>query len=283
MSYQDHRRSMSAPASVLLLALLLASGAALASPAKVESIEGSDVKRVTLDPKAAERLDIQTTPVREEKIVFRTVVLGEVEDEPKTTDPATPAAAPDPANAPDPASTAATPAPKPAPSSDGKMRVLVLLDSDADDDRDDDAGDIDDEDSAEILALGDDDDDDEPLRAKRVVLASKDETDANTIYFKLPSSARHILTPGQRVGVRLAAPGSSVPRKVIPYSAVLYDAKGDAWVYTNPGPLQFVRQRVAIDVIDQGVAILEDGPAVGTNVVTVGAAELFGAESGVGH
>ena len=63
-------------------------------------------------------------------------------------------------------------------------------------------GNVDDEDSAEILAP-DDDDDDEPLLAKRVLIASATDTDANTVYFKIPGGTRHNLTPGQRVGVRL--------------------------------------------------------------------------------
>jgi hypothetical protein len=254
------------------LLIVAGAAAALASPVKVEAIEGSDVKRVILDAKAAERLGIQTTSVKEEKVLFKTVVLGQVEDEPVAkpgTEVSTSGAAPG-------------TAPKPMPL-ESKMRVLVLLDSEpSDDDQEDDVGDIDDEDSAEILAP-DEDDDDEPLRAKRVVIASAADTDANTIYFKIPGGTHHKLTPGQRVGVRLVTPGSGEPRKVIPYSAVLYDASGDAWVYTSPGPLEFVRARVAIDKIDGDLAVLQEGPAAGTQVVTVGAAELFGAESGVGH
>ena len=67
-------------------------------------------------------------------------------------------------------------------------------------------------------------------------------------------------------------------RTVIPYSAVLYDVNGDTWVYTNPEPLVFVRQRVSIDQIDGDDAVLLDGPAPGSMTVTVGAAELFGTE-----
>jgi hypothetical protein len=255
--------------------LLIAAGAAtaVASPAKVEAIEGSDVKRLILDDKTSERIGIQMTPVREEKVVFRTVVLGEVKNEPAAKTgaeiPESSGAAP------------ATPA-KPSLSPSGKMRVLVLLDADPDD-VDDDVGDIDDEDSAEIMGPGDDDDDDQPLLAKRVAMASQGETDANTLYFKIPGGVHHNLTAGQRVGVRLAAPGSGARKKVIPYSAVLYDASGDAWVYTSPEPLQFVRARVTIDRIDGDLVVLQEGPAAGTKVVTVGAAELFGAESGVGH
>jgi hypothetical protein len=71
-------------------------------------------------------------------------------------------------------------------------------------------------------------------------------------------------------------------RKVIPYSAVLYDPKGQAWTFTNPQPLVYVRERISVDQISGDMAVLTDGPAAGTTVVTVGAAELYGAELGVG-
>jgi len=44
----------------------------------------------------------------------------------------------------------------------------------------------------------------------------------------------------------------------------------------------FVRTQVRVDRIDGDVALLLDGPPSGTSVVTVGLAELFGAETGVG-
>jgi len=69
----------------------------------------------------------------------------------------------------------------------------------------------------------------------------------------------------------------------VPYSSVIYDLKGDAWAYTSPAPLTYVRDRIQIDFIEGDRAVLSQGPAAGTNVVTIGAAELFGAESGVGH
>jgi hypothetical protein len=72
-------------------------------------------------------------------------------------------------------------------------------------------------------------------------------------------------------------------RTVIPYGTVLYDAKGATWVYVAQAPLSFVRERVTIEYIKGGQAVLTDGPAIGTAVVTVGAAELYGTEFGVGH
>lgn len=70
-------------------------------------------------------------------------------------------------------------------------------------------------------------------------------------------------------------------RRVIPYAAVLYDANGDTWTYTNPEPLVYVRRRVTVESIQGDRVVLADGPAPGTAVVTVGATELYGTEFGV--
>jgi hypothetical protein len=71
-------------------------------------------------------------------------------------------------------------------------------------------------------------------------------------------------------------------RMLLPYAAVLYDRMGEAYTYTNPEPLVFLRQRITIDRIDKDDAILSAGPPVGTLVVTTGAAELYGSEMGIG-
>jgi hypothetical protein len=65
---------------------------------------------------------------------------------------------------------------------------------------------------------------------------------------------------------------------VLPYAALLYDAQGKTWVYTNPEPRVFERQAVTVAKVEAGVVTASAGPAVGTTVVTVAAAELFGAE-----
>lgn len=65
-------------------------------------------------------------------------------------------------------------------------------------------------------------------------------------------------------------------QKVVPYSAVLYDTHGDTWVYTSPEPLVFVRTRITVDRVDGDQAILTEGPASGTSVVTTGAIHLSG-------
>jgi hypothetical protein len=69
---------------------------------------------------------------------------------------------------------------------------------------------------------------------------------------------------------------------VVPYSAVFYSPTGATWTYTNPKGLTFVRQRIVVDSIDGARARLSKGPEPGTKVATVGVAELYGAESGLG-
>jgi hypothetical protein len=71
-------------------------------------------------------------------------------------------------------------------------------------------------------------------------------------------------------------------RKLVPHAAVLYDPKGNTWVYTNPEPLVFVRHPISVDYIDADLAVLSDGPPPGAKVVTVGVAELFGTEFEIG-
>ena len=68
-----------------------------------------------------------------------------------------------------------------------------------------------------------------------------------------------------------------------PYASILYDISGGTWVYTNPEALTYVRQSVVVQGIKGDKAFLKTGPVAGTKVVTVGVAELYGAEKGVGH
>ena len=72
-------------------------------------------------------------------------------------------------------------------------------------------------------------------------------------------------------------------RKCVPYSALIYDPQGRTWVYTSPEDRTFVRQEVLVDYIEGDLAVLSDGPPVGTVVASVGVAELYGTEFEVGH
>jgi len=70
-------------------------------------------------------------------------------------------------------------------------------------------------------------------------------------------------------------------RKIAPFSSIIYDLDGDAWVYTVTAPLTYVREPVVIDHVLQDYVYLSDGPPAGTQVVTVGVPELYGTEVGV--
>jgi hypothetical protein len=81
----------------------------------------------------------------------------------------------------------------------------------------------------------------------------------------------------ERIGVE-TVPASEM---VVPYSAVIYDVKGNAWVYTNPEHLTFVRALIVIDRIEGDQAFLLEGLKTDAPIVTVGVAEIYGAETGV--
>jgi len=68
----------------------------------------------------------------------------------------------------------------------------------------------------------------------------------------------------------------------MPYDAVFYGLDGETWAYVVSEPLTYVHAPVTVDSVSGETAYLSEGPAAGTEVVTVGAAELFGVETGVG-
>jgi hypothetical protein len=87
----------------------------------------------------------------------------------------------------------------------------------------------------------------------------------------------------QRLGivtqpVRQAATAGQPAREVIPYSAVVYDTDGSTWTYVNTATDVYQRKPITVNQIDGEVALLSAGPPAGTQVVTVGAAELLGTE-----
>ena len=98
---------------------------------------------------------------------------------------------------------------------------------------------------------------------------------------------RVILTAeaAKRLGIETAlvsnAQVGGKQQEVVPYAAVYYDLNGASWVYMIPEPLTYVRASITVDSITGDVAVLSKGPAAGTAVVTVGATELYGTETGV--
>ncbi|VTR92945.1 RND family efflux transporter, MFP subunit OS=Singulisphaera acidiphila (strain ATCC BAA-1392 / DSM 18658 / VKM B-2454 / MOB10) GN=Sinac_0166 PE=4 SV=1: HlyD_3 [Gemmata massiliana] len=87
------------------------------------------------------------------------------------------------------------------------------------------------------------------------------------------------LGPGQRVAVMLALkePAEAL---IVPWAAVLYDFHGGTWVYVKTADRTYSRERVRVRHVTGERAVLDDGPAPGKEVVSAGAAELFGTETG---
>ena len=87
----------------------------------------------------------------------------------------------------------------------------------------------------------------------------------------------------KRLGIQVAVAKEAPQGVEVPYSALLYEASGGEWVYINPEGNVYKRASVKVQRIDGNRMYLSKGPAKGTKVVTVGAAELFGAEFEIGH
>ncbi len=86
----------------------------------------------------------------------------------------------------------------------------------------------------------------------------------------------------ERTGIVTGAvEDTSAGTLAVPYSAIWYDAKGHAFVYTVTAPLSYIRAPITVDGVEGDHAILSAGPAAGTEVVTQGVAELYGAETGL--
>lgn len=100
------------------------------------------------------------------------------------------------------------------------------------------------------------------------------------LYYAIDNSDG-LLRPGQTVAI-------SVPLRaeeealVVPWSAVVHDIYGGAWVYESTAPHVFTRRRVQVRHVSGELAVLATGPKVGASVVREGAAELFGTELGTG-
>jgi len=221
-------------------------------PAHIEHIEGTDLSRVVLTEKAAERLDLQTAPVLEEQVMRKRKVGGQVVALPE-------------AEGADPSAVYVRVSLNTSELNkvDQGQPVLVLL--------------LDDEDGAEgwtAEAVDDPEDDD--------LEEDDDLGEVTAELYYVVDSAEQGLAAGQRVFVELTLLGSATQLKVIPYAAVLYDLHGETWVYTSLEPLVYVRHPIVVDYIDGDLAVLSEGPPAGTEVVTAGAGELFGAESGIG-
>jgi Cu/Ag efflux pump CusA len=84
-----------------------------------------------------------------------------------------------------------------------------------------------------------------------------------------------------RLGIQTETVGGAPGNLSVPYAAVVYDADGDTWAFAELEPGTYQRASITISSVDGENVVLSDGPAPGTPVVTVGAAELVGVEAGI--
>jgi multidrug efflux pump subunit AcrA (membrane-fusion protein) len=100
-------------------------------------------------------------------------------------------------------------------------------------------------------------------------------------YYALDST-EIVFRPGERVMVEvpLSEPADSI---VVPYSAIVRDPNGAAWVYECVGPSTYRRARVEVTRRSGDLAVLAAGVAAGTCVASIGAVELLGIELVPGH
>jgi hypothetical protein len=220
-------------AVVSLVACNSSHGPTKVEPAHIEPVEGTDLSRIEITDKAAERIDIQTVPLRDEEIVRKRTFGGKVVE------------------------------------GDASILVRVALNE----------SDLNSVDRAQPAIV-------RPLEGGgdgwiAQVVAAPDPVEANkALYCSVATQSGFV--PDQRVFVEVSIAGSGAQKKVVPYEAVLYDTHGEAWVYTRTDHLTFVRAPIVVDYIEGDLAILSEGPPAGTEVVTGGAGELFGAEHGIG-
>jgi hypothetical protein len=272
---------MMAAAPTCRLAALAVAVAFLMSPAGAqaaekavtfETIQGSPIKRVVLTAKAAERLGIETGAVSEKTIVRTQMFGGQVshplrvemvqKNAPSfggfTAVSARPAAAPV-------AALSIAPAP-------GEAWIALTL-SPEEWDR------IAQDRPARLLPLATREQPKSEVRAELSKLPPVEDPKREmvTVYY-VAKATDHGLAPNARLRVELSLKGTGEKHKVVPYSALYYDGKGVPWVYLNPKPLTYERQRVEVERIVGDDALLKDGPPLGTKVVTTGASFLYGAE-----
>ena len=82
----------------------------------------------------------------------------------------------------------------------------------------------------------------------------------------------------KRIGLETATVQETADHEVVPYAALVYDPEGKTYVYTSSRSRSFLREPVKVARIAGDRVVLSEGPPVGTEVVTVGAAEVYGTE-----
>ncbi len=86
----------------------------------------------------------------------------------------------------------------------------------------------------------------------------------------------------QKAAERLGIETVTGQTSTIPHKALFYDEKGGTWIYTEPQELEYEREFVSVDYIEDGIVYLHDNVDPSKKVVVTGIMELYGIESGFG-
>src|SRR5579884_893670 len=94
-----------------------------------------------------------------------------------------------------------------------------------------------------------------------------------------------VLTPdgAGAIGIQTARAASVRGRRAsvtIPLSAIIYSATGETYAYVSPRRLAYRQVAIRVRTIVGRTVYLRSGVPPGSRVVTVGAEELFGAQTG---
>lgn len=129
---------------------------------------------------------------------------------------------------------------------------------------------------AQVRPLGDD----QPLAARPVSgpPSASPTAGAVDLYYAV-ANPNGRLRLGERVAVALPVRGEETGL-VVPASALLNDIHGGEWVYVRTKPQTFERRRIESASQQAGRVVLSRGLSAGVEVVSAGAAELFGTEFG---
>lgn len=250
-------------------------------PVTFESIAGSKVKRIVLSEKAAQRLGIETGTIGEESIARTRIVGGAFTIQsalpPMQTSSAGGLGSFTLVRSDFAVQTVAAPVMQPSQTTlparaadEGLVRVMF---SPAEWEK------VAKDQPARIYKLGTTGDQNLVLTARPSATPPLEDFKRSMLmYFYTVNGKDHGLTQNERVRVEVQLTNSGDRQKVVPYSAVYYDAKGDAWLYVNPKPFVYERQPIKVDRIIGDKAALSGGPDVGVAVVTIGAAMLYGTE-----
>jgi hypothetical protein len=85
----------------------------------------------------------------------------------------------------------------------------------------------------------------------------------------------------RRLGITTTPVATDPAGLVVPYAALVYETDGSTWVFIRTAPLTYQRALVTVAGETGDQVTLSAGPPAGTEVVTVGAAELIGVETGI--